>query len=450
MKRALSRRTMLRGTAFGGAVGLALPTLEAMLDSHGTAHADGTPLPKRFVVWWFGNGVKPAQFFPTRTGPDWEVTAELAPLASLRSDFTLVSGTRCRADGFVHHSGQAGMLSGDTCNGPASDDSSTFRKATIDVILSRQWTGLSRFNLMNLSVFQNGNTGRGLPVQISYNGTSFNPNDNDPGKIYDRLFGTPLPTPAPGPAQVTEAQRAAARAKALDAVRADLSGLRMRVGTADRARLDQHAEGLLAVQRRIAALAVDGGGGGGAASGCAQPAVPTVTTRDTLAARNRVLSELMAMGFACDLFRVATYQHHTWYSPTFAEIGQTQQQHQLTHDEPGAQPKVHDSVVFVMGQLATTIKTLKAISEGAGTLLDSSLVYATSEVSEGVSHSKDNMPIILAGGAGGALRRGLHVRTSGASAYRVVLSMFRALGVNIPTWGTGDLTESTPLAELLV
>ena len=46
----LSRRTMLRGAAGGTTVALALPLLEAMLNTHGTAMADGTDLPRRMSI----------------------------------------------------------------------------------------------------------------------------------------------------------------------------------------------------------------------------------------------------------------------------------------------------------------------------------------------------------------------------------------------------------------
>ena len=65
-RRTLARRTFLRGAA--GAV-LGLPLLEAMLGSTGEAHADGTPIPKRFVLFFFGNGVRLARWTPRRPAP---------------------------------------------------------------------------------------------------------------------------------------------------------------------------------------------------------------------------------------------------------------------------------------------------------------------------------------------------------------------------------------------
>ena len=54
----MSRRSALRGALGGTAVAVALPPLEAMLNATGTAHADGTALPTRLGVFFWGDGVK--------------------------------------------------------------------------------------------------------------------------------------------------------------------------------------------------------------------------------------------------------------------------------------------------------------------------------------------------------------------------------------------------------
>ena len=56
--RPIPRRTLLRGLLGAGSVAVGLPLLEAMLDSNGEALADGSPLPLRFGVWFWGNGTR--------------------------------------------------------------------------------------------------------------------------------------------------------------------------------------------------------------------------------------------------------------------------------------------------------------------------------------------------------------------------------------------------------
>ena len=67
-KHRLDRRTLLRGTVGGGAFAVGLPLLEAMLTGNGDALAQGAPLPRRFVSWFFGNGVNLDLFEPDAPG----------------------------------------------------------------------------------------------------------------------------------------------------------------------------------------------------------------------------------------------------------------------------------------------------------------------------------------------------------------------------------------------
>lgn len=441
--RSLSRRTVLRGTLMGGAVMLHLPLLEVMLNTHGTALANGEALPRRFAVWFYGNGVKLDRWIPDGEGTNYTLSAELEAMADLQGDITVVSGTRCPVDGQVHHSGQAGMLSGDTIDLMAND-ASTFRAKSVDVLISEEWAGDAAFDLVNLAIYRDPRYEIGTPGHISYNGTGFNPNEVDPGALYDRLFAGIVPDE---PDPVDSSTRVAARSRALDSVLEDFGDLNAGLGHADQARLEQHMDGLRDLQRRIEEFEVGGAGG------CAPPERPTFSEEandDTrIGEKNAIMSELVAQAFACDLTRVASIMHHTWYSPAFREIDIGTQQHGLTHDEPGDQPLVHATATFVMSNLATFIRSLKAIPEGAGTVLDNSVVYAVTDVAEGQTHSKDDMPIVLAGGAGGRLRQGLHVRATDTSSFRVMVSLFHALELDIPSFGAGDWAQTEPLAELL-
>ena len=55
----ISRRAILRGALGGSIVGLGLPLLEQMLNSHGTALAAGSALPKRYGLFFWGEGLPP-------------------------------------------------------------------------------------------------------------------------------------------------------------------------------------------------------------------------------------------------------------------------------------------------------------------------------------------------------------------------------------------------------
>jgi hypothetical protein len=79
--------------ATGAAVSVAMPTLDQHLNGNGLAFADGTPIPRRFGVWYWGNGVKPKRFHPKEIGPDYTLTDELQPFANVRRDMSVVTGS---------------------------------------------------------------------------------------------------------------------------------------------------------------------------------------------------------------------------------------------------------------------------------------------------------------------------------------------------------------------
>src|SRR5215467_1934936 len=86
----LSRRFFLKGlSATQARVLVGLPPLVSMFNSNGTAYAAGkvtAPVQKRFVIWFNGNGIPERYWIPDETGPAYDMTPCLSPLARLRND----------------------------------------------------------------------------------------------------------------------------------------------------------------------------------------------------------------------------------------------------------------------------------------------------------------------------------------------------------------------------
>ena len=99
MRPGTTRRTFLRGSLGGLAIGLGLPIFDAWLNDAGTAWADGAPLPTRFGTWFWGCGMNPSRFNPTSIGRDFALPQELAPLAPVRDHINVLSGFDVDLDG---------------------------------------------------------------------------------------------------------------------------------------------------------------------------------------------------------------------------------------------------------------------------------------------------------------------------------------------------------------
>jgi len=112
----LKRRGFLRGLAFGVPVAIGLPVLEHFLNGNGNAFADGEALPRRFGVFFWGNGrgMDASRWNPAATGTSWEVSPQLEPLAAYKPYLNIVSGTKIKLGNSPqgHHRGSVGILSG--------------------------------------------------------------------------------------------------------------------------------------------------------------------------------------------------------------------------------------------------------------------------------------------------------------------------------------------------
>jgi hypothetical protein len=96
------------------------------------------------------------------------------------------------------------------------------------------------------------------------------------------------------------------------------------------------------------------------------------------------------------------------------------------------------------------VLALQALPEIGGTLLDRACILGTTDVSGGWDHAFMDYPLLVAGGAGGALRYpSQHVSLAGDNAARVPFTCLRAVGVPIESWGSDQYATSAPVAEIL-
>jgi hypothetical protein len=444
-RRSLSRRTMLRGAIAGaGTVAIGLPLLDAMTHHHGTAHADGTPLPRRFALWFWGNGTHPGNWAPTQLGAGWTPRPLLAALGPLRSKVSIVSGTQLpvRGRNNPHVEGACGILTGTNpvlsprYMGSANDwDFMTVGAPSIDE-LAADVLGPTRFRSIVLAVTPlHGVNGPGTAVRYISHRQPYLYNDPifDPAALFQQLFGPMPPDPL--------------RASVLDAVRDEARSLEGRVSAEDRRRLDAHLTALRELEQRVRAGTAD--------QRCTPPAMPMTTT--SYRARARIMGELVAMAFKCDLTRVLSMEFsspasHASYPDVFSgpliHNGMSTSFHEYEHSV-GYDANVRAGLEYFVQVFADFLTTLERTVDGSATLLDSSLVLGTSEVSGGAAHTFTDFPLLVGGGARGAFRAGQHLRLMGENAGRVMYTCLRALGSAAPHWGSDQFRTSAPIRELL-
>ena len=427
----LDRRQFLRGVVGGATVTIALPVFDLLLDGNGAAFAQGSAFPTRFGLFTWGNGILPPRWIPQGegVGDAWRLSEQLAPLAGVKDVITVVSGMAIKTINEIpHHSGSAGILTGQPLWVKSHEDQ-TFYGPSIDQIIAQAVGGETRFRSLEFGAEHGGGLSHIGPDNV-------NPPERDPAAFFARIFGEGFRAPGddaePDP-------KLALRRSVLDAVMEDVGVFERGLGAKDRRRLDQHLTGLRELERRIARLQEDPPD----LAACGRPEMPVedypaIDGRPQLSARNRALCDIAVMALACDQTRVFS-NFITKPLTNLLLADATSGHHQLTHDEPGAQPQVNAIIISMMHELAYLIDRLRGVPEGDGTLLDHTALFATSDVSYGRTHALDEFPIVIAGGANGRLRMGLHYRSAlGENTSKVGLSLVRAMGINAGHFGADE------------
>jgi hypothetical protein len=449
----LPRRTFLRGLA--GSM-LALPALDAMLNGNGDALAQGQPLPKRFGVWFWGNGVRLDRWNPAATGSVWELSPALAPLAPVKDYLNVVSNHEVHAAGpRGHHGGEAGMLSGVEfipLEHPNSNYSSKFGGPSIDQLLVNDL--YPDKPALAVGVSKRIVTSEGPTLQfISHRGPD-NPiaPEYSPAALFTRMFGASFDPP-----DVND-PRAALRVSVLDAVRDETASLRARLGVNDKQRLDSHLTAISELRTRILALPPELTGA------CQLPETATtdengdVDGNERLRDVNALMADLVVLSFACDLARSTSFMFTGSVGGTFFhEVPGVQSgHHDITHSgTDDAQDIVHGTTVYTMERFNDLLVRLRDTPEGAGNLLDQSLIMATSDCAEGLTHSNGDYPVVLAGRAGGAMRfPGVHHRPGETFGLKkntndILMTILQAMGSPRTSIGTGLTRSDTAISQVL-
>lgn len=443
-----NRRSLLRGVLGGGAVTLGLPALDIFLDGHGQAWADGARLPVRFGTYFWGLGLTdtPAggtRWVPKTTGPGYEITPELEALRPVKDKVSVLSGFRVIGDGrpnIVHWTGHASILSGVAPAVTNRMDAPSFDTRIADAI-----GGGVRFKVLDASA-------SGKVVSYSTRtGSAFATPDTTPLELYARLFGPGFQDPnspnwKPDPSIMLQQSVLSSVAEQRQALLAD-------VGRADQVKLDQYFTSVRELEQQLA-LGLERPE---KCESCVVPAAPKAPAKgasiDVVNANTKTMAKLLAMALACNQSKVFNFVHTPGASETYVP-GETKIYHQITHDEPtdtrlGYQIETSKLAGLVMQGLGDFLAELDAIKEGDGTLLDRSLVMAFSDTGYAKIHSIENIPIFLAGGAGGRHKAGQHIAGKGDAVTRVSLTAQQLAGLPAGEFGVGGMRTSRPITELM-
>lgn len=435
----MNRRLFLRSAA----ATLALPTLTSALPRSAWA---GTPAPPvRLLFWYVPNGMVMDRFRPGSEGFDFALNTITAPLIGVRDDVTVISGL-ANASASVpvagdHARGTGSFLTCRTVTQTAGADIQN--GVSCDQVYAQHLAGTTAFPSLELGTEGGaavGDCDSGYSCayvrNISWAGPATPlPKITDPRLAFARLFAGYDPT-------VTAAEldrRKQLRLSVIDYVLEDANALHGRLGNRDQLKLDEYLTAVRQLETRIELLGD-------------QECIPGDPPDSALDVQGRVqaMNDLMVLALQCDLTRVASFMLGNGGSNrSYDFLGVTGAHHEISHhgNSPDNLADLETIDTWEVAQFVDLVEKLGAVEESDGSrLLDNTLAYFSSEISDGDAHNHTDLPVIVAGGGGGAVLPGRHIALpAGTPMANLFLTMLQAAGVPESSFGqdsTGPLDLS--------
>src|SRR5216684_6204494 len=399
----IGRRTLLKGV--GAAI--ALPVLDAMRPALAASAKNGVQA-YRVAVVYVPNGIIMKDWKVAETGKDFAFTRILKPLEPFREDLVVLSGLANNAANGARGGGHAkatgSFLSGTPPKYTAGPD--VHAGVTFDQLAARHWGADTRVPSLQIGCEDSrmvGNCDTGSSCAYTNSLSWKNPDtplavEVNPRSVFERLFGAADPSLSPE----VRARRALYRKSILDQTRDNTQRMMTGLGPADRRKMDEYLTGIREVEMRIAGAEKD-------------QVTPSVEKPSGIPFEYgeyvKLMFDLQVIAFQADLTRVSTMMLGREGSVrTYPEIGVPDPHHPLTHHRghPDFIEKVQKINRFHVELFAHFVERLKATADGDGSLLDHSVVLYGSALSDGNAHSNFDLPLLVAGHAGG-LRGGRHI-----------------------------------------
>ncbi len=159
--------------------------------------------------------------------------------------------------------------------------------------------------------------------------------------------------------------------------------------------------------------------------------------------------DLMVNSFLADFTRVATLQiTNSVGQPRMRWLGIDEGHHELSHEPDSNEEAVKKLVkinTWYCEQVAYLAERLAATPEpgGEGSMLDNTLIVWTNELGKGNSHTLDNIPFVLVGGAPN-MKLGRAMKFNKVPHNRLLLSLAHAFDHHIERFGNADYTAEGP------
>jgi hypothetical protein len=430
--KSLPRRTVLRG--LGATIGL--PLLDAMTP----ALARAATRVHRFQTFYVPNGMAMEYWLPKTAGAGFELPPILEPLTPFRDQMLVLSGLKANWN-YIHAGASGSFLTGTVRGG--RNEVEIIADVSMDQLLARQFARETQVASLELAMDPPNNAGActgNLSCVYTHtlswrSPTQPLPMEFNPRAVFEKLFGDSGSTD-----RAAREARLQQHKSILDSVTDKLAALRQSLGAQDQTKVNEYAESVRDVERRIQRAeeqrdldlpAMD-----------APQGVPPVF-EDHLA----LMLDLQVLAFQSDLTRVISFMISKEQSARpYPQIGVPEAHHPLSHhgDQPELVARMSKINRYHAELFAKYLAKLRATADGDGSLLDNTTILYGSGISNSNRHSGDNLPILLMGGGAGTLQGGRHIAYTGAPTMaNLLVTLMDKL--DVPVERLGGSTGKLPL-----
>jgi uncharacterized protein DUF1552 len=437
-KMALPRRTFLRGMG----ITLALPLLDAMVPALSAIGNTAAKPVKRLGFVYIPMGSNQELWAPKAEGRIAELSPTLSSLTPFLDQVTVISNLEHRA---AYGPGNHGTANCTWLSGVApkyTDGPDVRLGITVDQIAAQKIGATTQLPSLELATDFNYTVGQcdnGLAC-VYMNTLSWTsdttpiPNEANPRVVFERMFGD-------GGTLAERKAELRKNASILDRVNEDMASLQRKLGPADRTKVTQYVDSIREIERRIQMAEKENGGS--LPDDLTRPVGVPAVWEDHV----KLMFDLQVLALQADITRVITFQLAREVSTrTYPEIGVPEAHHPVSHhqNDPVKLAKLAKINAYHTSLFAYLLEKMKATPDGDGTLLDHSMYLLGSGLGNPDVHDHTNLPILVAGGAAGALKGGRHIKyAKPVPMANLLLTMLDKAGIQIDKFAdsNGEVEE---------
>ncbi len=462
-----SKRYGRRAFLGGASVLVGLPFLETLAPKQALGQVGGAP--KRFLGYLYPNGMMMDDWRPIGVGTNFTLgkmmgasgrvfddgrqpfpTMQDGPsLELVRQQLLLISGmqnTRQTAGVPGDHAGGVGAFM--TNRTVLKDTDANMGGPSIDYVISktigkdtrRPYFAMAGEGARPAGVLCDSGFSCAVADHVTFDDRGVNlPRVENPGEMFDQLFQGLDPN---ANAQAV-AERKARNKSVLDIVANEATSLEGSLSRQDRPRLQEYLNAVREVERRIEA-------GGSVNVECKPPTRRSAFNFSDGRATIDICHELMALAFQCDATRVISFM---WGNSSNGRphnfIDAPGGHHDNSHYGGNADSiaRLRRTDYWWARRFAEFLLRLQSMPDIDGrTVLDNSLIFQSSDISDGDAHNHNDMPVILAGGGAG-FTMGRHINLKDRWFGDLFISIGQAFGADLKTFGEQG---TQPINELIV